>query len=144
VSLKLIWDSRLYDYILSTILAFELYTTKGISRTGVGILKREETLNEEDLEFRGRTMEQVEEFIYLGSAITMEGKFVKDLEQRRAGARRAFGTLRRRLWERRETSLKVKMKIFNAVVLPVLLYGATAEPSRKRKGWMLSISRWEC
>ena len=34
-----------------------------------------------------------------------------------------FGTLRRRLWGRREVSLKVQTKIFNAVVLPVLLYG---------------------
>ena len=33
---------------------------------------------------------------------------------------------RRRLWGRREVSLKVKMKICNAVLLPVLLYGATA------------------
>ena len=34
--------------------------------------------------------------------------------------------LRCRLWGRREVSLKFKMKVFNDVVLPVLLYGATA------------------
>lgn len=85
-----------------------------------------ENLNVEDLEFRGQTMKQVEEFIYLGSTITSDGKFVRDMERRKAGATRAFGVLRRRVWGRREISLKVKMKIFNAVVLPVLLYGATA------------------
>ena len=34
--------------------------------------------------------------------------------------------LRRRLWGRREVSLKVKMKSFSAVVLPVLMNGTTS------------------
>ena len=80
----------------------------------------------EDISLRGQMMRQVEEFTYLGSVITSDGKFIQDIERRRAGATRAFGMLRRRLWGRREVSLKVKMKIFNAVVLPVLMYGATS------------------
>ena len=79
----------------------------------------------EDMELREQRMKQVEEFVYLGSVFTSDGKFVQDIERRRAGATRAFGTLRRRLWGRRDVSLKVKMKVFNTVVLPVLLYGAT-------------------
>ena len=80
----------------------------------------------QNISLRGQAMKQVEEFTYLGSVITSDGKFVQDIERRRAGATRAFGMLRRRLWGRREISLKVKMKIFNAVVLPVLMYGATS------------------
>jgi len=49
-----------------------------------------------------------------------------EIERRRAAATRAFGMLRQRMWGRREISLKVKMRIFNAVVMPVLMYGATA------------------
>ena len=71
-------------------------------------------------------MKQVEEFTYLGNVITSDGKFMQVIERRWAGATRAFGMLRRRLWGRREVSLKVKMKIFNAVVLPVLMYGPTS------------------
>ena len=40
--------------------------------------------------------------------------------------------LRQRMWGRREISLKIKMKIFKAIVLPVLLYGASA--------WALTIT----
>ena len=69
-------------------------------------------------------MKQVEEFAYLRSVITSDGKFAQDIERRWAGATKAFGMLRRRLWGRIETSLKMKMKIFNAVVLPVLMQGA--------------------
>ena len=80
----------------------------------------------EDLQLRGQPMKRVEEFTYLGSIITSDGKSIQDIERRRAGATRAFGTLRKRMWGRREISLKVKMKVFNALVIPVLLYGATA------------------
>ena len=80
----------------------------------------------EDLQLRGQPMKRVEEFTYLGSIITSDGKCIQDIERRRAGATRAFGTLRKRMWGRSEISLKVKMKVFNALVIPVLLYGATA------------------
>ena len=80
----------------------------------------------EDLQLRGQPMKKVEEFTYLGSVVTSDGKCIQDIERRRAGATRAFGTLRQRLWNRREISRKVKMKVFNAIVIPVLLYGATA------------------
>ena len=80
----------------------------------------------EDVTLRGENIRQVGEFTYLGSVIATDGKTINDIEKRRAGARRAFGSLRQRLWRRREISLTVKMKVFNAIVLPVLLYGATA------------------
>ena len=67
----------------------------------------------------------MEEFANLGNVFTSDGKFTQDVERRRAGATRAFGTLKRRLWGRRDVSLKAKMKIFDAVLLPVLLYGAS-------------------
>ena len=71
-------------------------------------------------------MKTVEEFTHLGSVMASNGKFTKDIERRRAAVTRAFVMLRCRLWGRREVSLDVKMNIFNAVVLPVLLYGTTA------------------
>ena len=58
--------------------------------------------------------------------ITRDGKFLLDTEKRRAAASKAFGMLRQRMCGRREFRLKVKLKVFNAIVLPVLLYGATA------------------
>ena len=79
----------------------------------------------EDVRLIGQTMKAVDEFTKLGRVMASIGKFTQDIERRRAGATRAFGILRRRLWRRREISVKVKMKIFNAVVLPILLYGAT-------------------
>ena len=87
--------------------------------------REQEQLRTENVELRGERLKQTEEYIYLGSAITSDGRHVRDMERRRAGAARAFGTMKRRLWGRREVSLKVKMKIFNAVVVPVLTYAAS-------------------
>ena len=67
----------------------------------------------QDMVLRGQRMKQVEEFAHLGSVLTSDGKLAQYVERSRARATRAFGTL------------KVKMKIFNPVVLPVLLYGAS-------------------
>ena len=42
-------------------------------------------------------MKQTEEFVYLGSLFTSNGKFLHDIERNRTGAVRAFRTLKRRL-----------------------------------------------
>ena len=79
-----------------------------------------------DIELRGQRMKQIEEFFYLDSVFTSDGKSIQDKERKRAGAEKAFGILKLRLWGRGDVSLNVKMKKFNVIVLSVLLYGATA------------------
>ena len=64
----------------------------------------------------------MEKLVHIGSVFTCDGKSIQDIERKRAGGTQAFGTLKRRLWGRRDVSLK----IFNAVVQPVLLHGTTA------------------
>ena len=39
-------------------------------------------------------MKQVEEFTYLGSVITSDGKYIQDIERRWAGATNALGMIR--------------------------------------------------
>lgn len=77
-----------------------------------------------DIELRGHRLKQVDEFVYLGSVFTRDGKSTQDLEQRRDEATRAYGTMKRKLWGRKNVSLKVKTQIVNAFVLRALLYGA--------------------
>ena len=95
----------------------------------------------EDLQLRAQPMKKVKEFTYLGTIITSEGKFIEDIERKRVGATRAFGMLRLRMWGRKEISLKVKMKVFNANVILVLLYYATAWTLTKTEKGRL---KWVC
>ena len=93
--------------------------------------REQEQLRVENVELKERRLRQTEGYIYLGSAITSDGRHVRDTERRRAGAARAFGMMKRTLWERTEVSLKVKKKIFNAVVVPVLTYAANTCAMRR-------------
>ena len=77
-----------------------------------------------DSQFRGQAMKQVGDFTYVGSVFDSDGKVIQNIERRRTGSMQAFGTLRRRLWGRWEVSLKLKLKVFHAIVLPVLLHSA--------------------
>lgn len=65
--------------------------------------------------------------MYLGSAITADGRQREDIEARKIGTAIAYELLLKNLWERTKVSLTTKMNICNAVVLTVLLYGATEE-----------------
>ena len=44
------------------------------------------------------------------------------------------------MWGRREISLKVEMKVFNAIVIPVLLYDATVWALKKTEERMFDAS----
>ena len=66
-------------------------------------------------------MKQVKVIAYLGSVLTSNRRCLNDIERRRAGAIRAFGMLTQRRWGRKEISLKVKLKVFNGIVIPVLM-----------------------
>ena len=65
----------------------------------------------------GQPIKQVEEFPYLGSVVTSDGKCMQDNERRRDGADKAFVTLRQRMWGRRKTRLKIKMKVFITITI---------------------------
>ena len=68
------------------------------------------------------TVEEVQDFIYLGSNICTNGGADKDVELRINKARHAFRTLRP-VWLSFQLSINIKIRIFNTNVKPVLLYG---------------------
>ena len=62
--------------------------------------------------------------MYLGSTISESAKLDKELIYRMGKASAAFGRLQERLWNNHHVSIKVKCKVYRAVVLSALLYGA--------------------
>jgi hypothetical protein len=67
---------------------------------------------------------QAKDFTYLGSTISSNAKIEKELSNRMGRASAAFGQLNNRLWKNNHVSVKVKAKVYRAVVLTTLLYGA--------------------
>ncbi|XP_046863472.1 uncharacterized protein LOC124457235 [Xenia sp. Carnegie-2017] len=66
------------------------------------------------------------DFNYLGSTISSNAKIEKELRNRMGRASAAFRQLNDRLWQNKHVSTRVKAKVYQAVVLTTLLYGAEA------------------
>ncbi|KAK2187315.1 hypothetical protein NP493_170g04011 [Ridgeia piscesae] len=78
----------------------------------------------------GNNLNSVLEFTYLGSTISING-CINDKIQRMMA--KAFGRLRQRLWNNHHVSMRVKGKIYRAIVLSTLLYGAEALTMYRRQ-----------
>ena len=81
---------------------------------------------EEDIMVDGNKLNSVLEFTYLGSTISSDGCIDDELQRRMAKASASFGRLRQRLWNNHLVSMRVKGKIYRAIVLSTLLFGAEA------------------
>ena len=74
----------------------------------------------------GNKLNSVMEFTYLGSTISSDGCIDDEIQRWMAKASASFGRLRQRLWNNHHVSMRVKGKIYRAIVLSTLLYGAEA------------------
>ena len=69
-------------------------------------------------------IEVVDEFSYLGSNITSDGELQKEVHCWIGKAARAFGCLRQAIFLNNKLSVATKRSVYQAVILPSLLYGA--------------------
>ena len=63
-------------------------------------------------------------FVYLGSCISNSGNIDREIQNRIYIAARAFGALLNKVWLDKDLHLQTKIAIFNATVVPCLLYGS--------------------
>ncbi len=78
-------------------------------------------------------LEQVDIMKYLGVMISGDGSMQQEVEERVGCASRVIGGLNQAIPGRRELSKQTKLKVVNATVMRVLLYGCTAWAVRKER-----------
>ncbi|VDP48524.1 unnamed protein product [Schistosoma margrebowiei] len=71
----------------------------------------------------GKTLEDVESFTYLGSIIDEQGASDADVQARIGESRAAFLQLKN-IWNSKQLSTNIKVRIFNTNVKAILLHGA--------------------
>ena len=81
---------------------------------------------EEDIMVYGNKLNSVQEFAYLGSTISSNGCIDNEIQRRMAKDSASFGRLLQRLRNNHHVSTRVKGKIYRAIVLSTVLYGAEA------------------
>jgi hypothetical protein len=75
----------------------------------------------------GKPVEEVGEFCYLGSVIAGDGSCDKDIRTRLGKANSTFGRLTN-IWKNKSLSINIKCRLYEALVMSVLLYGAETWP----------------
>ena len=72
-------------------------------------------------------MEEVSEFCYLGSVIAKDGSCDRDIKIRLGKANSAFGRLNS-IWRNKRLNCRIKIRLYEALVMSILLYGAETWP----------------
>jgi hypothetical protein len=91
----------------------------------------------------GGPLEQVDDFIYLGGTISRDGSVEQDIK-RRIGL--ASGVMRNltRVWRAKELGIGTKKKIYEVLVLSVLLYNAETWTLKKSDTHRLLVFEMSC
>nr|VZI32172.1 unnamed protein product [Spirometra erinaceieuropaei] len=94
----------------------------------------------------GTQLQVVENFPYLGSTLSHNTKINDEVANRISKASQAFDRLQSTVWNRHGLQLSTKLKMYKAVILPTLLYGAEtwtvyAKQARRLNHFHLSCLR---
>jgi len=81
-----------------------------------------------DIQAAGAEIEKVDDFCYLGSYISYNGSCEKNVKVRIGKAAAVIGKMRK-IWRDSSLSLKVKTRLYEAIILSTLLYSADVWPS---------------
>ena len=68
------------------------------------------------------TFERVEEFKYLGTALTNQNSILEEIKIRLRSGNACYHSVQN-LWSSRLLSKNLKIKIYRTIILPVVLYG---------------------
>ena len=74
-----------------------------------------------DIQAAGMDLELVSDFCYLGRYIAYNGSCEKDVKVRIGKAATIFGKMRK-IWKNNRIGLKVKMRMYESVILSTVLY----------------------
>ena len=72
---------------------------------------------------KGEKIEEVKTMKYLGALFNGEGSCEKETENRSGAASKVIEVMRSEVLERRELNKETMLRVFNAMVVPTLLYG---------------------
>jgi hypothetical protein len=126
--------SALYNTAKSTGLEINTSKTKSL---------RINTQNNSAIKLDSQSIEDVNQFTYLGSIVSKNGGADNDIKSRFGKVRHAFVTLRP-LWKNKNISQKTKLRIFETNVKSVLLYGSETWKQTKKNEYDLQVFINKC
>ena len=111
---------RLVDRVVVESIAYDMEVN--VKKTECMIMTKKESVPECRITIKGEMVKQVNNFKYLGSNITSDGKCVTEVKCRIAQAKRAFVELDNIL-KNKKMSIRTRMRVLKCYVHPILQYG---------------------
>ena len=100
--------------------------------------------NQELIMIAGQGIAGVDEFTYLGATVCKERGSMKDLKNRLSKVRNAFVRLNR-IWRSKIILRRtIKLRLYNTLVVPLLLYGCEAWIMNKRDDRAVEVFYNKC
>ena len=88
----------------------------------------------------GQTIEEVEKYVYLGKTLTKDGNVMTEIKRRITLGWAAFSNFKD-IINNRKTPMKIKRKIFNEFILPIMTYGCETWALTNRAKNSLSVAQ---
>ena len=107
----------------------ELGLKINVPKTKFMVVNQNEGSSVEPFTIYGKKLEQVDEFLYLGSIITAKGDSKVDIRSRIEKADKAFGAMKKYIFKNSKVAVKDKMRCYQGIVDPIKLFGC--------EGWAL-------
>lgn len=92
----------------------------------------------------GSTLENVDQFCYLGSSVSSRPSLEVELGKRLGKAATTFGNLQDRVWSNKTLTTRTKVQVYEACVLSILLYGCESWPSYSHQERRLNAFHMRC
>ena len=88
----------------------------------------------------GNVIENVDKYVYLGKTVTQTGELLPEIKRRIALGWAAFSKVAN-ITKSRKASMRIKRKIHNEYVLPVMVYGSETWALNKAHMELLSVAQ---
>ena len=120
--------------------------TISATKTKTLTVGEQQTNSQPPIMLQSQPLEEVESFSYLGSEISQSNKAEKEVAVRLEKAGKVFQIWRRKVFQSRTLSTATKVRSYQTLVMPVLLYGAetwtvTQHDIRKLKSFQMRCLR---
>ena len=96
------------------------------------------------ISIRGNNLNEVQDFTYLGSILSSNCTLDREINNRISKASGAFGQLSSRIYLNHNIKLATKIKVYQAIVISILLYGSESWSLYSKQLKMLNTFHLRC
>ena len=106
-------------------------------QTSVNII----TPDSQDIMIGGNAVKKVNQFVFLGSLVP---GISADVKRRIALATVALGKLSNKFWSRKTITMKLKVRLYNALIIPIATYGSEIWALTKEDNRIIQVFENNC